>query len=72
MEEIFKFKDHSYHLRKNNCIERQIIKSCKYSSETVSNLEAKFWDIQPENIKKAESFQETKILDSAKLPVQTM
>ena len=72
MEEIFKFKDHSYRLRKNNSIERQIIKSRTYGSETVSNLEAKVWDIQPENIKKAESFQETKIFDSAKLSVQTM
>ena len=72
MEEIFKFKDHSYRLRKNNSIERQIIKSRKYGGETVSNLEAKVWDIQPENIKKAESFQETKIFDSAKLSVQTM
>ena len=72
MEEIFKFKDHSYRLRKNNSIERQIIKSRKYGSETVSNLEAKVWDIQLENIKKAESFQETKIFDSAKLSVQTM
>ena len=29
MTEIFKFKDHSYHLRNNNCLERRIIKSCK-------------------------------------------
>ena len=41
MTEIFKFKDHSYDLRENNCIERRIIKSCKYVSETVSNLGAK-------------------------------
>ena len=60
MTEIFKFKDHSYDLRKNNCLERRIIKSCKYGSETVSNLGAKLWDILPENIKKAESLQEFK------------
>ena len=24
MTEVFKFKDHSYYLRKNNCIEKQI------------------------------------------------
>ena len=48
--EIFKFKDHSNDLRKNNCRERQIIKSCKYGSETDANLRAKFWDIRPENI----------------------
>ena len=36
MTEIFKFKDHSYDLRKNNCLEMRIIKSCKYGSETVS------------------------------------
>ena len=58
MTEIFKFKDHSCDLRKNNCLERRIIKSCKYGSETVSNLGAEFWDILPENIKKAESLQE--------------
>ena len=58
MTEIFKFKDHSYDLRKNNCIERKIIKSYKYGSETVSNVGAKLWDILPENIKKAESLQD--------------
>ena len=58
MTKIFKLKDHSYDLRKNNCLERRIIKSCKYGSETVSNLGAKLWDILPENIKKAESLQE--------------
>ena len=36
MTEIFKFKDHSYDLRKNNCLEMRIIKSCKYGNETVS------------------------------------
>ena len=56
MTEIFKFKDHSYDLRKNNCLERRIIKSCKYGSETVSNLGAKLWDILPET----ESLQEFK------------
>ena len=60
MTKIFKFKDHSYDLRKNNCIERRIIKSCKYAGETVSNLGAKPWDILPENIKKPESLQEFK------------
>ena len=49
MTETFKFKDHSYDLRKNNCLERGIIKSCKYGSETVSNLGKKLWDILPEN-----------------------
>ena len=58
--EIFKFKNHSYDVRKNNCLERRLIKSCKYGSETVSNLRAKLWDIQPENIKKTESLQEFK------------
>ena len=41
MTEIFKFKDHSYDLRKNNCLEKRIIKSCKYGSERVSNLWAR-------------------------------
>ena len=57
MTEIFKFKDHSYDLRKNNCIVRQIIKSCKYDSETVPNLGAKLWDIVPESTRKVESLQ---------------
>ena len=57
MTEVFKLKDHSYDLRKNNYLERRIIKTCKYGSETVSNLGAKLWDILPENIKKAESLQ---------------
>ena len=52
MTEIFKFKDHSYDLRKNNCLEMRIIKSCKYGSETVSILGAKLRDILPKNIKK--------------------
>ena len=60
MTEIFKFKDYSYDLRRNNCIKRRIFKSCKYGSETVSNLGAKPWDILPENIKKAESLQDLK------------
>ena len=57
MTEILKFKDHSYDLKKNNCLERRIIKSCKYGSETVSNLGAKLWDILPENIKKLNLFR---------------
>ena len=60
MTRIFKFKDHSYDSRKNNCLERRIIKSSKYGNEIVSNLGAKLWDILPENIKKAESLQEFK------------
>ena len=50
------------------------IKSYRYGSETVSNLGAKLWDIIPGNIKKTESLQEfkNKILDSVKLPVQTV
>ena len=60
MTEIFKFKDHSYDLRKNNCLERRIIKSCKYGSETVSNLGAKPWDILPENIKTLNLFRNLK------------
>ena len=37
MTELFKFKEHSYDLKKNNCLERRIIKSCKHGSETISN-----------------------------------
>ena len=47
-------------MRKNTYIERRIIKSCKYGSETVSNLGAKLWNILPENVKKAESLQDFK------------
>ena len=75
MTEFFKFKNQLFDLRKNNCLEKRIIKSCKYVSETVSNLGAKLWDILPENIKKGESLQEfkkNKILDFAKFPVETM
>ena len=50
MTEIFKFKDHSYDFRKDNSIQRLIIKSFIYDSETVSNLGAKLWDILLENI----------------------
>ena len=50
MTEMFIFKDHSYDLRKNDCLEWRIIKSSKYGSDTVSNLGAKLWDILPENI----------------------
>ena len=60
MAEIFKLKDHSYDLRKNNCIKRGIIKSCIYGSETVLNLGTKLWDILPENLKKVESPQDFK------------
>ena len=60
MTEIFKFKDHSYDLRKNNCLEKRIIKSCKYGSETVSNSWVRLWVILPENIEKAEYLQEFK------------
>ena len=35
MTESFKFKDHAYDLRKNNCIDKQIVKSNIYGSETV-------------------------------------
>ena len=47
MTENFKFKDHSYDLRNNNCME----KSSQYVSEAVSNLGAKLWDILSGNIK---------------------
>ena len=60
MKEIFKFKDYSYDLRKNNCIETRTIKSCKHGIGTVSNLGAKLWDILPENIKRTESLQDFK------------
>ena len=43
----------SYDLRKNNCIKRRIIKSCKYGSETVWNLGAKLCDILPEKYLKS-------------------
>ena len=58
LTEIFKFKENSYDLRttKNNYKERPIIKSCKYGSETFSNLGAKLWYIRPENIKKLNLF----------------
>ena len=46
-------------MRKNNYTERQIIKSCKYGSETVWNLGAKLWDILPENVK-AEALKDFK------------
>ena len=61
MTEIFKFKDHSYDLRKNNCIERRIIKSCKYGSETVSNLGAKFRISYQKILKKLNLFKIFKI-----------
>ena len=57
MTGIFKFKDHSYDLRKGNCIERRIIKSCKYGNETVLNLGEKLWYILPENVKKLNLFR---------------
>ena len=50
MAEIFKFKDQSYDLRKNNYIEARILKLCKYVSKTVLNLGTKLRDILPENI----------------------
>ena len=58
--ESLKFKDHSYDLRNNNGLERRIIKSCKYGSETVSSLGTKLWDILSKYIKKAEYLQEFK------------
>ena len=60
MTDISKFKDHSYILRKNNCIERRTIKSYKYGSETVSNLGEKLWYMVPENNKKIQSLQNFK------------
>ena len=53
MTEILKFKDRTYDLRKNYCIERRIVKSCSYGNEAVSNVGAKFWDILLENIQKS-------------------
>ena len=49
MIEIFKFKYQSYDLSKKNCIEKRIITSCKYGSETVSNIWVKPWNILQEN-----------------------
>ena len=36
MTEIFKFKDHSYDLSKNDCLEKRIIKSYKYGKSCES------------------------------------
>ena len=52
MTEIFKFKDHPYDLRENNCIVRRIIKSCKNVCAIVWNLGVKLSDILSKNIKK--------------------
>ena len=60
MTEILKFKDRTYDLRKNYCIERRIVKSRSHGNEAVSNVGAKFWDILLENIQKAESLQNFK------------
>ena len=57
MTQIFKFKDHIYDLKTNNCIEKRIIKQCKSGGETVSNLEAKRWDILQEKFLKVEFLQ---------------
>ena len=59
--EILKFKDHSYDLRKNNCIERQIIKSCKYGSETVSKLGTNYGISHQKLLKKLNLFRDLKI-----------
>ena len=59
MTEISKFRDHSYDLRKNNCLEKRIIKSCKYGKSCESGgktLGCPTW-----NIIKAESLQEFKM-----------
>ena len=50
LTEIFKFEDDSYDFRKDNSVQRLIIKSFMYGSETASNLGAKLWDILLENI----------------------
>ena len=50
LTEIFKFKDDSYDFRKDNSVQRLIIKSFMYGSETASNLGAKLSDTLLENI----------------------
>ena len=60
MTRIFKFKDHSYDLTKKYCIERRIIKSCKYDSETVFNLGTNLWYTYKKIFKKTEYLQDFK------------
>ena len=56
MKEIFVFQENeTYNLRSGNYLARNNIRTTQYGIESVSNLEAKLWNLLPREIKNSSS-----------------
>ena len=55
MKDIFKKRNVTYYFRNNSTFETRNIKSVYYSSETISLLGPKIWELLPSNIKDSEN-----------------
>ena len=57
MKEIFVFQENeTYNLKSGNHLARKNIRTAKYGIESVSNFEAKLWNLLPRDIKNISSF----------------
>ena len=57
MKEIFVFQENeTYNLKSGNHLARKNIRTAKYGIESVSDFEAKLWNLLPRDIKNISSF----------------
>ena len=57
LNEVFVPRQCSYELRGNNFLERRRVKSVRYSTESISSLAPKIWEILPNEIKDSDTLQ---------------
>ena len=57
MEDVFKFKNLTYNFRNAETLNRTIVNSVKYGTETITSLDAKIWKIFPNDYKELTSLQ---------------
>ena len=57
LNEVFVPRQCSYELRGNNFLERRRVKSVRYSTESISSLAPKIWEILPNKIKDSDTLQ---------------
>ena len=57
LNEVFVQRQCNYELRGNNFLERRGVKSVRYSTESISSLTPKIWEILPNEIKDSDTLQ---------------
>ena len=61
LNEVFVPRQCSYELCGNNFLERRRVKSVRYSTESISSLASKIWEILPNEIKDSDTLQIFKV-----------